>query len=370
MLEKTSEYFMRIAIENAYKAYHNTTPNPAVGCVIVKKGEIISEGYHHKAGMPHAEIEALKKIDFNAENCDLYVTLEPCNHYGKTPPCTEAIIKSGAKRVFISITDPNPIVNGSGIKRLQEAGIEVIKDILLDEGERLLSHFKHHIQHKTPFVTLKAAITLNGVINEKTGERSIITSKETSLYTKKLREEHHSTLVGINTILVDNPSFEGINLIVIGNRIIPADSKIFQKALSVTQISTQKNMKQSDNHNVITLEDTKNNNLSLEKNMKQSDNHNVIIENSRIDLKLILKTLFEMKIGSILVEGGNTIFNQFIETGNYNKLCLFLAPKLFGGNSTTPFYNGFVSDIKNLKFSSIKNSGEDIILELEHNIEL
>ncbi|MBN2693352.1 bifunctional diaminohydroxyphosphoribosylaminopyrimidine deaminase/5-amino-6-(5-phosphoribosylamino)uracil reductase RibD [bacterium] len=363
MTEKSPEYYMSIAIENAYKAFHNTTPNPSVGCVIVKNGEIISEGYHHKAGMPHAEIDALSKIDFNAKDCDLYVTLEPCNHYGKTPPCTEAIIKSGAKRVFISITDPNPIVNGSGIKRLEEAGVEVVKNILLNEGEKLLSHFKHHIKYKTPFVTLKAAITLNGMINEKIGSRSIITSKETSLYTKKLREEHHSTLVGINTILVDNPSFEGVNLIVIGNRTIPSDSKIFQKALSVTQISTQKKMKQSDNHNLITLDNIKNSNLLLKNNIKQSDNH-------IIDLNIVLKTLFEMRIGSILVEGGNSIFNQFIETGNYNKLCLYMAPKIFGGDSTTPFYNGFVSDLKNLKFCSIQNSSEDIILELEHNIDL
>ena len=316
---KNNEYFMKEALKEAQKGLNKTFPNPAVGCVIVKNGKIIAKGYHKKAGEPHAEIEALKQIDFNAEDCDIYVTLEPCNHYGKTPPCTEAIIKSGAKRVFVSVKDPNPRVNGSGIKRLRESGIEVETDILKEEGEEVLKYFSFQIKNKLPFITLKAALSLNGFINKRKGERTFLTGKEAYEYTLELRKRHDAVLVGGNTVFTDNPRLRGVKKIILTNRNLPNELNIFK-----------------------------------------SDDEVFIYK--RQNIEEILKDLYSKGIGSILVEGGGEIFNQFIERGFFNEIVVYYAPLLFSlSNERTPFYDG-LKDISDLEIKEVKKLGNDVMI--------
>jgi len=311
---------MNIAIEEAKKGLTSTFPNPAVGCVIVKNNEIIAKGYHHKAGNPHAEIEALKQVNFDATDCDVYVTLEPCNHHGKTPPCSEALIKANAKKVIIAVQDPNPQVDGSGIKKLKNNNIEVEVGVLENKGKELLKYFTHQIKNKLPFITLKAAISLNGYINKNHGERTILTGQKAYQNTLSLRKQHDAVLVGGNTIFTDNPSFKGMTKIILSNKELPKSLNIFK-------------------------------------------NNDKIIQYSEQPIKDILKDLYNKGIGSIFVEGGNSIFNQFIQENLFNELILYFAPKMFSeNNNKTNFYNGSI-DINNLKVKEIKQFDNDIMIK-------
>lgn len=336
------EQFMLEAITEAYKGIKTTFPNPAVGCVIVKDGNIIAKGYHHKAGMPHAEIEALKQIDFNAENCDMYVTLEPCNHFGKTPPCSEAIIKSKAKKVYISVVDPNPLVNGAGIKRLQSAGIEVETGILEKEGKELLKYFTHQIKHKKPFVTLKGAMSLNGIINKTKGERTFLTSAKTNLFTKEIRSKYDFCLIGFNTLNTDNPKFEGCNVIILGGNKLDLSLNIFKDNKKIIHFSKENYSINYENINIV----------------------NISRNNIKIDE--LLDILYKEGIGSVFVEGGNIVFNQFIESGLFNELILYYTPFLFSTNTQTPFYNGNLEFVDNLLIDEIKQIENDLFVKIKN----
>jgi diaminohydroxyphosphoribosylaminopyrimidine deaminase/5-amino-6-(5-phosphoribosylamino)uracil reductase len=331
-MKNNKEYFMNLAIEEAQKGLTTTFPNPAVGCVIVKDNKVIAKGYHHKAGEPHAEIEALKQIDFDATDCDVYVTLEPCNHHGKTPPCTEALIKANAKKVVISVQDPNPQVDGSGIKRLKDANIDVEVGVLENDGKNLLKYFTHQIKNKLPFITLKAAVSLNGYINKNQGQRTILTGNLAYENTLKLRKEHDAVLIGGNTVFIDNPSFKGITKIILSSRELPNTLNIFKNNDKVIQYKSV--------------------GVGLVPNPE--------------DLKGILQDLYNKGIGSIFVEGGNSIFNQFIQENLFNELILYFAPKMFSkNNNLTSFYNGNI-DVDNLKIKEIKQLDDDIMIRYQN----
>ncbi len=336
------EKFMLEAINEAYKGIKTTFPNPAVGCVIVKDGNIIAKGYHHKAGMPHAEIEALKQIDFNAENCEMYVTLEPCNHFGKTPPCSEAIIKSKAKKVFISVVDPNPVVNGAGIKRLQSAGIEVETGILEKEGKELLKYFSHQIKYKKPFVTLKGAMSLNGIINKTKGERTFLTSPSTNLFTKELRNKYDFCLIGFNTLNTDNPKFEGCNVIILGGSKLDLSLNIFKNNKNIIHFSKETYSIDYENIKIINISE------------------------NGIKIDELLNILYKEGVGSVFVEGGNIVFNQFIESGLFNELILYYTPFLFSTKSQTPFYNGNLESVDNLSVEEISKIENDLIVKISN----
>src|SRR5947208_11035637 len=208
-VSKQDLQFMRLALALARRGYGATSPNPMVGAVLVKKGRIIGRGWHRRAGQPHAEIEAIRDAErrgHSSKGATLYVTLEPCSTHGRTPPCTQAIVAAGIKRVVIGATDPNPRHRGRGFGILKRAGIEVIKGILADECERLNEAFNHWIIHRTPFVTVKAAMTLDGKIATAAGVSKWITGEKARAYGMKLRQEADAILVGINTILADDPS--------------------------------------------------------------------------------------------------------------------------------------------------------------------
>jgi diaminohydroxyphosphoribosylaminopyrimidine deaminase / 5-amino-6-(5-phosphoribosylamino)uracil reductase len=200
---------MRLALRLAARGYGLTSPNPMVGAVLVKGGQIIGRGWHHGAGLPHAEIEALRDAErrgHTARGATLYVTLEPCSTHGRTPPCTEAIMAAGIKRVVVAATDPNPKHAGRGLKLLRRVKVEVVPGICEAEATRLNEAFNHWIVHRTPWVTVKAAMSLDGKIATRTGESKWITGKESRAYAMKLRAGCDAILVGINTVLADDPS--------------------------------------------------------------------------------------------------------------------------------------------------------------------
>src|SRR6266487_4216002 len=207
--ERMDSARMRIALQLARRGFGMTSPNPMVGAVLVKRGKIIGRGWHRRAGGPHAEVEALRDAAWRGHDprgATLYVTLEPCSTHGRTPPCTDAIIAAGIARVVIAATDPNPAHAGRAFRILRRAGIEVVTGVLADEGTRLNESFNHWIVHRTPFVTVKAAMTLDGKIATATGESKWITSEAARAEGMKLRRGADAILVGVNTILADNPS--------------------------------------------------------------------------------------------------------------------------------------------------------------------
>ena len=199
------QYYMRLALDLARSAQGQTSPNPLVGAICVKDGQIIGTGAHLKAGTPHAEVHALLMAGTESRGADLYVTLEPCAHIGKTPPCTDLIITSGIRRVFVASIDPNPSVNGTGIRLLKAAGIEVVTGILQEEAEQLNRAFFHFINYGKPYVTLKAAATLDGRLSTQTGDSKWITSDAARTDVHHLRHTHDAILVGVQTVLHHNP---------------------------------------------------------------------------------------------------------------------------------------------------------------------
>ena len=201
----SNRYFMQRALELAARAKGRTSPNPLVGAVVVKDGEIVGEGYHRKAGEPHAEVIALEAAGENSRNATLYVTLEPCNHYGKTPPCTEAVIKAGISTVYVATPDPNPKVSGQGIARLREAGIQVHVGLLEEEARELNRFFFKYVTRELPFVALKVAMTLDGKIATRTGNSRWISNEKSREYVHQLRNTYDTILTGIGTVLADDP---------------------------------------------------------------------------------------------------------------------------------------------------------------------
>ncbi len=245
---------MQLALDLARKTKGQTSPNPVVGAVVVKDGRIVGMGAHLKAGEPHAEVHALNMAREEAENSTLYVTLEPCSHYGKTPPCAERIIKEKVKKVVVAVLDPNPLVSGSGLYMLSEAGIEVTVGVLEKEASQLNEFFHKYITTRLPFVTVKTAMTLDGKIATSTGDSRWITGESSRNFVHQIRHQHDAILVGIGTVLKDNPSLtvrteqKGVNpvRIVIDTHLkIPIEAKLITDQEAPTWIFTTKRENES-----------------------------------------------------------------------------------------------------------------------------
>ena len=242
---------MQTAIALARKGIGKTSPNPAVGAVIVKNGRIIGKGYHKKAGRAHAEINALKQAGIKAKGAEMYITLEPCNHFGRTPPCTDVIIKAGIKKVFIGMKDPNPLVAGKGVRRLRSAGMDVEVGILEDECRGINEAYIKYITTKTPFVTLKLASTLDGKIATAAGESKWITGEDARRFAHRMRREADAVMVGIGTVLKDNPELttrlvkgkDPIRIVVDSQLRIPVNAKVLNKKRGGIIIATTKPVK-------------------------------------------------------------------------------------------------------------------------------
>lgn len=352
--------FMRRALELAQMAEGDTSPNPMVGAVIVGgDGNIAGEGYHHKAGQPHAEINALTAAGDKAKGATVYVTLEPCSHYGRTGPCCEALIKAGVKRVVSAVTDPNPLVAGRGLNRLREAGIEVTEHVCEEEAKKLNEKFFFWITHKRPFVSLKYAMTLDGRLAAAGGDSKWITGEEARTYAHYLRKTHDAVLVGKNTVLKDDCELttrmvEGKNpvrIVLDSNAAIPLNAKILNgEAKTIIVVSETAPQDKLDELQKLT-------NVEVLK-LPQRNGH--------LDLQALLEKLAAMEITSVLVEGGSEVHGAFIDAGLAERVYAFIAPKIIGGKNATGPVGGIGStDMgKALKLHGVeyKQLGTDFLI--------
>ena len=355
----TDQNYMLQAIQLAKQGEGWTNPNPMVGAVIVKNGRIIGKGYHKKCGELHAERNAIASLTESAEGATIYVTLEPCCHYGKTPPCTEAIIEQKIKRVVIGSRDPNPKVSGKGIKMLQEAGIEVIEDFMREECDRLNPVFFHYITTKTPYVVMKYAMTLDGKIATKTGASKWITGEAARAEVQHMRHRYMGIMAGIGTVIADDPMLnvrvEGwkspIRILCDSGLRIPLDGQIVKSA--------------GKYRTIVAYADSENTEAKR-KRLHEMGVETICCpdENNQVDLKKLMKYLGEEGIDSILLEGGGTLNDSALRAGIVQEVQAFIAPKLFGGmNSKTPVEGigvRFPSEAVKLKCTDICQIGEDI----------
>ena len=355
----TDQNYMLRAIQLAKQGEGWTNPNPMVGAVIVKNGRIIGKGYHKKCGELHAERNAIASLTESAEGATIYVTLEPCCHYGKTPPCTEAIIEQKIKRVVIGSRDPNPKVSGKGIKMLQEAGIEVIEDFMREECDRLNPVFFHYITTKTPYVVMKYAMTLDGKIATKTGASKWITGEAARAEVQHMRHRYMGIMAGIGTVLADDPMLnvrvEGwkspIRILCDSGLRIPLDGQIVKSA--------------GKYRTIVAYADSENTEAKR-KRLHEMGVETICCpdENNQVDLKKLMRYLGEEGIDSILLEGGGTLNDSALRAGIVQEVQAFIAPKLFGGmNSKTPVEGigvRFPSEAVKLKCTDICQIGEDI----------
>lgn len=359
----TDEDFMRRALSLAEKGMGFTSPNPMVGAVIVRDGEIIGEGWHRKYGELHAERNAFADCDSRGIDCsgaDMYVTLEPCCHYGKTPPCTEAVIEHGIRRVFIGSSDPNPLVAGKGAALLRDHGIEVRESILREECDGLNEIFFHYITTGLPFVTMKYAMTIDGKIACYTGKSQWITGEAARKHVHRERLRHSAIMVGVGTVLADDPmlncrlenSRDPIRIICDSSLRTPLSSKIVRTAGEIPTI-------------IATVsEDT-------EKLAQYEAAGCRIIRTSpeagRVDLKELMKVLGSEKIDSILLEGGGELNWSALNAGIVSKVQVFIAPKIFGGEGAKSPVGGIGADSPDNAFmlgkSRIVHIGDDILIE-------
>jgi diaminohydroxyphosphoribosylaminopyrimidine deaminase / 5-amino-6-(5-phosphoribosylamino)uracil reductase len=358
--EKTNKKHIKRCFSLARKGYGRVNPNPYVGCVIVKNDRVIAEGWHEYFGGPHAEPNAIKKATKSLKGATLYCNLEPCCHTNKkTPPCTLEIISSGIKKVVISNIDPNPNVAGKGVIQLKNAGIEVKSGVLESEGLELNKFFFYHVKTGLPFVTVKIAQTLDGKINSSEKKQTWITGEESRNFVHKLRSIYDAVLVGANTVMVDDPLLnvrsnngrDPKKIIIDGKLSTPLNKKIFSKNdLSDTYIFTGKD----NTRNKLEIFESKNANI-----FQLSTN-----KNGEINLKQILKILGKENINSILIEGGNRIFSQFLKKELFNELIILSAPKIFG----TGLEAFSINKRLELKLKSVHQKGEDIISTYKRKI--
>lgn len=354
---------MKLAIELAKKGVGYVNPNPLVGAVIVKDGKIVGQGYHRAFGEDHAEVDAIKNSNGDITNSTMYVTLEPCSHYGKTPPCVNTIIKNGISKVVVAMKDPNPIVSGRGINILRESGVEVIVGVLEEEARRLNEVFIKYITKNKPFVILKTAMTLDGKIATTIGDSKWISNEKSRYYVHKLRHKVSVIMVGINTIIKDNPKLttrlneiEGkdpIRVIVDSKGRVPISSNILNiKSNSKTIIATTDKM---DKNKVKEIE---------------AKGGEVIVTpatDNKVDIKYLIKKLGQQGIDSILLEGGGTLNYSCLNEGVVDKVISFISPKIIGGSEAKTPIEGkgkdYIRDSFKLRDISVSRFDEDIMIE-------
>ncbi|WP_164019382.1 bifunctional diaminohydroxyphosphoribosylaminopyrimidine deaminase/5-amino-6-(5-phosphoribosylamino)uracil reductase RibD [Pyxidicoccus trucidator] len=321
-----AEFFMRIALEEAAKGLGRTSPNPVVGAVLVKGGRIIARGYHKKAGTAHAEVVALEAAGSKAKGADLYTTLEPCDHYGRTPPCSLAIREAGVRRVICASADPNPQVSGKGVARLRRAGVQVLTGVLQEEADTLNRPFFKVMRTGLPWVTLKAAVTLDGKLATATGDSRWVTGEPARAWVHKLRDSVDVILVGANTVRKDDPKLttripggggkDPLRVVVDSHlRLSPGYTVFTQRSPARTVIAT--------------LEDPEG--RKAQRFLAQGvEVWQVRQKAGRVDLKALLKRIAKSGLNHVLVEGGAELYGSFLRGHLADALALFLAPKLIG----------------------------------------
>ena len=354
--------YMRRAVELAKLGIGKVNPNPLVGSVIVKEGRIIGEGYHAKYGELHAERHAFSRLTEEAEGAEMYVTLEPCCHHGKQPPCTQAIIEHGIKKVFVGSDDPNALVAGKGVQALREAGVEVVTQVMKEECDALNPVFFHFITTKTPYVLMKYAMTMDGKIACDTGKSQWITGEEARSHVQETRDALMGIMVGIQTIISDNPRLtcripggrNPIRIICDSHLRIPMEAEVVQTAKEMkTVVATVS----SEQEKISALR---------EAGVK------VLITDSadgKVDLQDLMQKLGQEKIDSILLEGGGTLNQSALQSGIVNHIQIYLAPKIFGGTGKYTPVSGIGDKEPDEAYLLINRKirifGEDILLDYD-----
>jgi len=359
---KMYEKHMKQCIKLAKKGEGKTSPNPLVGCVVLdKNGDVISSGYHEKYGGLHAEANALNKLKGNeAEGGTLIVNLEPCSHYGKTPPCADLIIEKKIKTLVVGMKDPNPIVLGNGMERCREAGIEVIEDVLIEDSLKLNEIFIKNMTKKACYVALKTATTLDGKIATKTGDSKWVTGVNARKEVQKIRNRYDAILTTSSTVIKDNPSMtcrlkNGKNPIkIILDRELKTDfsSKIYQSTGEKIYIVIDENLRTQEVSAIpINIEIIK-----------------CPVENEKLDLAFLFKKLFQLKIMSVLIEAGGKLNGEAVSLGLVDKIYQFIAPKILADKSGTNAFEGRnidkMADALEFKIDQIKTFTPDILITL------
>jgi diaminohydroxyphosphoribosylaminopyrimidine deaminase/5-amino-6-(5-phosphoribosylamino)uracil reductase len=328
----------------------------------VKDGRVVGKGFHEQAGLPHAEINCLDDAEDKAKGSTLYVTLEPCAHFGRTPPCVDRIIRSGVKRVIVGMVDPNPRNNGRGIARLRQCGIKVEVGFLEDKLRQLNEAFIKYITKKMPFVTVKVAESLDGKIATKTGDSKWITSDKSRAFSHRIRKDYDAIMVGVNTVLRDNPRLDAwfskrspIKIITDSHLSTPAEANIFSgksKVIIVT-LPTQPGQ-QTDNRKILS---------------QKAKILEVKGKFGLINLKDMMKKLTQLEITNILVEGGGTLNGALFDEGLVDRVMFFISPKIIGGKDAISSVMGLgisrVDKAVKLRNIKVKHLGEDLLLQAD-----
>lgn len=371
----TDRDYMLRAIELAKLGSGYVNPNPAVGAVIVKNGKIIGEGYHHAYGSLHAERDAFASLTESAEGATIYVTLEPCCHFGKQPPCTEAVIANKIARVIIGSRDPNPKVSGKGCKQLRDQGIEVIEDFMREECDEINDAFFHFITTDRPYVIMKYAMTIDGKIATRNGASKWITGEIAREHVHRTRAKYSAIMAGIGTVLADNPMLnvridgetphQPVRIIVDSKLRIPLDSNIVKTAKeykTVVAYAGNKGMTEVVNGR------------ELSDKIKALEEAGVVLiscpdNNGQVDLNKVMDWMAEQKLDSVFIEGGGQLHEAAMKAGIVNHVMAYIAPKIFGGADAKTPVEGMGVEVPDegmgLSFSKMTMLGEDILLEYD-----
>jgi len=351
---------MRRALALARRGIGKTSPNPAVGCVIVNNGEIVGEGWHRKAGTPHAEVHALRMAGERARGADVFVTLEPCAHYGKTPPCTEALIRAGVARVFVGMTDPNPLVSGRGLAALRGASIHVECGVLEDECRRVNEPFVKHVTTGRPFVILKSAMTLDGKTATATGDSRWVTNESSRRYVHRLRSMVDAVMVGVGTLIADDPLLtcrmgvrgsDPLRVIVDSRLRTPPTAALFGMASAAKTL-------------IATIEPGSSRAGALVN--AGAELLQCREEAGKVDLADLMIRLGERRVQSVLLEGGRELAGAALRGGLIDRFLLFYAPKILCAEDGFGLCAGAgplrMADATRLRDITVRRFGEDILV--------
>lgn len=361
IIKKDDKFYMDLCLKLALKARGRTSPNPLVGALIVKNNRIISKGYHKKAGSAHAESIALDRAKNKAKNATLYVTLEPCTHHGRTPPCVDKIIKSGLKRVVIGMLDPNPINNGKGVSLLKKHKIKVKVAVSEEALRKINQPFIKYITGGLPFVTVKVGQSLDGRIATSRFQSKWITSEKSREFSHRIRKYFDAVMFGINTVIRDNPSLRGVavKIVVDSSLRVPLDSRILSNEPNSKVIIATSHLRLKGLEGL------------AEKIQKLKEKNITILElkekNGRVDLKQLMRKLAKIGIINILAEGGGELNGSLFDSKLVDKIMFFVAPKIIGGKNAVSSVEGQGRDLIyqaiKLKDTTIKKIGPDYLFE-------
>jgi diaminohydroxyphosphoribosylaminopyrimidine deaminase/5-amino-6-(5-phosphoribosylamino)uracil reductase len=355
-LDAAGQRFMRLALEEASRGLGRTAPNPAVGAVLVRGGRVVGRGHHARAGSPHAEIEALRRAGAKARGADLYTTLEPCDHFGRTPPCSLALIEAGVRRVFVGSRDPNPVVNGKGTTRLRRAGVEVVAGPLQDECDALNAPWFRFISSGRPFVTLKVAATLDGRIATASGDSRWVSGPEARAWVHRLRDRVDAVLVGRGTALADDPRLttrlpggagrDPLRVVLDTDLQLPATLRLFRQRSAARTLVLHAAKRERDLGPRVDL-------LRCARGP------------GGLDLDDVLAGLAGRGVVHLLVEGGGKVAASFLSAGLVDRLALVLAPRVLGGGISWSGSSGpaRMSDALALRDLTVERLGDDLLVQ-------